>query len=978
VVVELSDQAAAIQIAVVDSLSAIQVALREVKGLGGRKELDAVNQITVIRNAGEGDVQAAADRAGVNLTPGVGASLLVAHMWQWLPHGRDYASLLGTPWTLVADDDAKADARIVEAAAMALQAVADVDTEPDPVEARAVRETASDHLLELASILEDTGLPQPAMGCAGSSLNFLLESASPRLIPALQQGIAYAVAAGDREKISSFRLREAQALELIGGASPAELRRRLDAFEGLIRHLPADGPARATTLRMIDWALRRDDALRGLIPLLLAQQGRVPDPGSAAAWLLVAGHRMEVASDDDAFPTEFMGFAMAFEDERLERTASTDIGAAETSWSTFAFTHPSLLDTIPLGDSILQERGLHQLFLVIAHEVTHVVTMLGHLAWGTMALQTALLELELRLWTFVIGSKPALGRRATALGVAPLTDPNILALAQAERALEVTLKLRALQAVWQPWLEGVALFGESSSKSTTEHEIMTAIHMVLANLIDVATGDVPELADRDALEKRYRRYLEDGERLHIESIRQHGRFRLADCIVQFPDRYLAGYVAVRAMVSAWRAKRPSIDGDAAFRLLVHATRHGTADAIPDLALPLDRFRATAHERMLDWLHQMGGASRHDLDRFCETEGASAIWKDGRYVEIDASVEDTGPRIEAYLERAQHSLLEEDADPDRVPTASDETKEILRAVASALAASERSWVVEERVLQRLAASVSILPIGGSDCSFWLSEATESVMVLLRTISVDAERRASKYVLLTLGLEADHFSQLRNEVLLRQESRMHVTRVADLVSIARPVEGRPQGTQYLIFHYGDWWHIIRRSFLGDRMPMEDSLRPAVIDRLRPEGLFAFESGLIADGRRGAVRTKAWIDAIGDRWDDLGYPIRSWVDRVNQLADDVLTSEGADDRANARRILNTVAGAEVAQRLGRDGLGGLAAADVALIDELARVLHASAHHPTDSVWLDEHATEVASLIGPVMKRTSWGWDVRAMNGG
>ncbi len=78
--------------------------------------------------------------------------------------------------------------------------------------------------------------------------------------------------------------------------------------------------------------------------------------------------------------------------------------------------------------------ALDETMLVLVHEMTHVLSMIGALGVSeAAALRLALLEVEFRLWTY---AGPADPEAIRTVGVAPLISGDAAALPQVEQALE--------------------------------------------------------------------------------------------------------------------------------------------------------------------------------------------------------------------------------------------------------------------------------------------------------------------------------------------------------------------------------------------------------------------------------------------------------------------------------------------------------------------------------------------------------------
>jgi hypothetical protein len=99
---------------------------------------------------------------------------------------------------------------------------------------------------------------------------------------------------------------------------------------------------------------------------------------------------------------------------------------------------------------------------------------------------------------------------------------------------------------------------------------------------------------------------------------------------------------VRSVVSAWRETAGRLlAGTQIFNLLLHATQHGTFEAIPDLSLRSDLFEAAATEAMCRWARNLVSLSKEEIDAFvflkdASSVGASFRWKDSKLEPFERS------------------------------------------------------------------------------------------------------------------------------------------------------------------------------------------------------------------------------------------------------------------------------------------------------------------------------------------------------
>jgi hypothetical protein len=955
---------------------AVVDALKEVPIDDPQAEVAAA-KIRLARTRTAQDLPTATAAAGIPMRPSLGRALLLGAIedWDWLSPAL--SEEVGGDWKLESNYDDRVYATIVSHAARALAALAPTVGEPDARHDVAGADAAAATALGgLASTLRAVGAVRAALNCSGAAFN-LLQGGDPNVrCAAIDRVIELAIVADEPDTVSSLRLQRAIALSEIGDKTVSGRFRRFQAFEACLRHLPDDPGARTAIVEPLRHLAQADPALRALRPNFVALAGSLGDPSADKILRLIRTPNWDADVRLDEVRTVGLN-AIRAEHARLADAGAPEEVNAEASWATFAFTIPAMDGAIPHRSSFRDEADVHQLVLLIAHEITHVITMYGQLGASMTALRTALLQRELELWGTILGN---LGGRSGLMidSLAPLQEADVVSLAKAEQALDLTLKLQAIESTWRAWLEGVALYGESAARTAAGAEVQTPIDLVLGQLVDLSDDDAPPLGpDRDspAFLAFVKAHFDAGEVLHVAAIADHARHRLRNLLEQYPQRYLAGYLAVRAVVSSWR-RSEFASGDATFRLLLHLTRHGTADVVPDPALPIREFRAEAIRRMLAWVVAAGRIGSEELHDFEEKPLAPARWDNGHLVFYDESREDQQDVQRALMQRqvsaALRSLVGQDADPDRVTGATDDEREVLQRAAAALGSQTDTWAEDTDVAVEVSAAIPILPIARGDFLFWLHAPSDALFVLMRTRLGVVSDELHGHELKIVRLSPESFAELQRAVSLRQTSRIEVNRVADLVSISGMVPERPPGRQLFVYRYGDWSHVEWATDSPAAAPINESLRDAIEARLTRGTLIDYQMRLIHDGRPGAERTLRWIDGVGPSWSAMNPPVGAWVAHLRDMAASVLTDDG--DRADdvSRELLRRTMGEVVASRLGVDGFAALRQHQPVWIGRMLSVLEASSRGPVSDSFLDEHASIVEEIVGPMFRKSLGGWDV------
>lgn len=830
-------------------------------------------------------------------------------------------------------------------------------------------ERVSQSLESLARTLTVMDQRAEACACAISASNWISDDQRAELLRSLPLAIELARTTAQHGVLVGLQLRYAAALARTAAEDPSLRLDAFDAVESAVKTLPADPHVRNASLALLRDLVTMDflEELRIPLALNLARAGddaAAGDPRYAGGSIVV-----DVGREDLATLLTHLLWAREVEDARHSLDPRPETTSAEASWATWSFRHRAYERAVPRGSSILREREMDQLLLVLAHETIHVVSMASGIGVALSALRAAVVDLELTLWTFV-GASESLSREELLVdGLAPLKDGNVLALAQAEQELELVRKTQTLEALWAPWLEGIAVFGELADDPRDDPDQWSPIVQMTMNLVDADVNGDSARQGR-SIEQVVRSEQEAAELRYSQAIHAIGHHRLRAYCDRYRTKYLPGYLAARRIVSAWRRSLTApLTGTGAFRLLLHATRFGTHECIPHLGLPLEEFVAEARSRFTNWLEELQAISAGDLE-LALSSSAFGRWVAGRYEPADSSPDDEwlDEALLARFREAKSSLSGALADASRVPAADETTAGVMAAAAHGIShqSLEPSFLVSG-FLERAKVYPAVLPIGQVSCPFWLNRPTRSLICLVRTTETDYQHGGSSYDLMTLTLEPDSFQELVDAVTTVRDARIQVTRVAFVA-----VGGEYQGRNFLAFTYGSWIHVMPVGLMFGADDVPAPLHEAIQWRLTRDDLDRVVDLLTADeGRAIADRTWRWTGIPRD-WGYGGeiYPIVPWVARVHALADESRTPFGADENGTASRTtLESVSYDEsIVERLLANGLALDQGCDVDLSDVVA-ALDETARHPAGVDWLEAASEE---CVGFLFSRGVRGWDV------
>jgi hypothetical protein len=921
------------------------------------------------------------------------AALLVANLLTgWYDHGQSvfqkFAIWLRLGWPEAVSSEGGLEAKLLDhilEGAEGLAVLSEVGTfAPNPTWC------VASEFYELARELEGADFPEDALACAQTAVNFAQMLGPDRAEPFSIYALSLARRTATEDIIAGTSAHHAHLLAQIARMDPG---RRLDAFDALeiaLRRLPSDPAIRQTHASVLESWLHLEDYLKPLQPMLwlaLPSQERreLPlDPQDLAAALhpIWEGTSQEWLARIDYLRV----LSIEIENARLALSPPSTEHEAKTDWATWTVEHPNLRRAVPHNQSIRREQYFHELLLVLNHEITHVYSIFGSMGTALLAMRWALFELEITLWSLVLKDQGAYDPRVIIemRSPAPLEGPNVVALAEAEQAIEVERKIQILEDSWAPWFEGIAAFGELAADPTMDPEADSPVVSAIYNLWDRHMEQVAE-ASYLSLAEAFRQEHSAAETLYSKAIQHEGRRRLHRYLYRYPEQYLAGYLAVRSIVAAWRATlgKP-ISGAEAFRILLHVTRYSGFEALPDLGLPLDSFHQAVLSGQIEWLHRLTAIGQGDLERMLSMVGTianadkGARWVRGHLEEVvhtEALDQETTQRAVALASQCLTSLRGERAPLDRVADANEACQLVMQVAAESLVLlrAEPRFFTPDRVAG-LSSRLIILPLGQASCPFWLLAQDRILACLIRTRERDIESGEPSYDLLLFSLEQEQFSTLHEKVRQGGGGRMVVTRVVDL---APPGEGRGLGRNLLVFQYEDWLYIQPRGFFFGTTEVEPSLQDNIRDRLMPNPLIAAQEYLTSSEQPCAQRTKQWIEA--HPWtvdvEDMEVDISAWARRVKDVAEAVLTRGHQDVlRASSRQLLHFVTGnAEAAAQLADQGIGPLADDAQINLTELIRILDASARSPLqDNPDIEALSRHLEEKVTALLERTPMGWDV------
>lgn len=579
------------------------------------------------------------------------------------------------------------------------------------------------------------------------------------------------------------------------------------------------------------------------------------------------------------------------ENRRLDLMSRNEDTVAFTDLTNWSIDYKAFRRAIPFARSLLRETDWSEILLTLSHEVIHIQSALGWLGVNLAALRTAATECELTLLR-APDELPAQAEQAQSPEprLAVLAGQDLRVLALVEQQLELVRKSQLLRAIWLPWLEGIAVFGELSADPSLDSERYTMFSDVVSSMNEASPAEVA--AERGlSIEDASRAIRADAERLYADALRDGALAKLRTYLSDRQGRYLAGYLAVRAVLTSLRRSHP-FNGLSAYQALFDITTISTSSAVPSLTLPPAEFEAQARAGMLEWLHRIS-----DLDESSVTALATApVWKwvdDGarsHVLEADApspaSLSDVVPPL--ALDARVPRTGRENEFSKLPPELAASVGRVLDVVAGGIPAAYEQNI--SALAGYLGDRISLVPLAQVTAPFWLSLGgpVPTLAVSIRVTETERELGRPSYAWCTIPLKAEQVELLQDQMRLVRSSRMEVRRYADITHyVPGGDQGRGLGRNVLGFAYGSFTLVIPVGQLTNTAA-SPSLRTSAENRLRPPSILELDATVMT-GTAIARRAIDWIgsrDFAGDT--GLAPQIEAWTAQVLALAIEVLAHD------------------------------------------------------------------------------------------
>jgi hypothetical protein len=534
-------------------------------------------------------------------------------------------------------------------------------------------------------------------------------------------------------------------------------------------------------------------------------------------------------------------------------------------WKDWRFEYAAYRRAVPHNRSLLRERHFNRIVLDLAHEVTHVLSLMGGLGAMLSVHRVQAVHAWLMLWT--AASEEVTEAVIVNKGGIPQLKSDNLYLISAAIGLQAPLeKARLIEDVWTVWLEGIAVYCETASDPTGDAKSINNVMLALRNFVDV-------FENADKFSEAFQTHVADFEDRVSRAMQETAVDRLYMFVEARETPYLAGYLMVRGIVSSWRkTTNTPISGSKCLQLLLHATCFLSWETMPDLSEPLSVASTSIHSSFSTFLKILLTLPADDILAFTaesETSPNMFTWVDGRLRPSSRDQAESEPairrRIRSRLEEIQrlHARTLE-----LVLSSNTESNDTIDEKAIASAQEMSSFAIEkaEQNLYSLLGRLSLLPVGSADAPFSLATMrvgerdVARLTVILKTTETHCDDGKPSMNAMSVPITFEDAKLIASHYSSSGEPTIRVTRV--IVLDTAILEDGLHYPHLFWLEYGPWKSIEKLNLASEallRVRDEDALEGRLRGRLSPRPIQVVEENVVANGDALMECLKSWADGL-----------------------------------------------------------------------------------------------------------------------
>lgn len=726
------------------------------------------------------------------------------------------------------------------------------------------------------------------------------------------------------------------------------------------------------------------DLLSPLYPLYLTVKGEIPNDVKDYMEKVVGilGNNILSALQEiaDILVDDVREYLVLIENHRLKILQKQDKKAAMTFWNNWSIDYPGIHRAVPFGDSLTRDSKKNRFVLTVCHELIHVQTFMSTIGVGLQAMRWSLNQIlysqmpQIEEWS-ELDAGMELDERLRNKEMIINMPPNVFSFLMAHQHLELQYKIKVMQEVWWPWLEGVAVFGELGGDPTDDKDAYHVATQVLYNMIDTGLrGSNSVDAAREAALKM--------EHLYSEAIKKEGPHRLRYYLDNEWKHYLPGYLLIRKIISTWRNKLDdTLSGCSALRILLTVTRQSSRTVIPDLTLSPADFKESCIQNFNEFVNSVLSLSGEDIGRIKEAYVKSSddyklhsVFENGKFREA-VSPESIEEQHLEWIGTIAKQTLSMVPIQERYQEQFEKTGQphaiFLGITAEALTERFSNAIFgRKQVIQSAFNRMSVVVIGQTTATFWLIENTKVIAFYHRVIETEPS-----YSLSIRTLDEKDFNEVRKELQRLKYNRLRVTRLADMSPPSLESDGqvRGGGDNFITLQYGNWM----ATFPGGLKIDSDKVPKTAIDpinmRLNPNEFLRYFDWYTSTEQPMTKQLIKWMEDLRD-WEfdptggDLKIDFSPFRDEFLPLARLLAsgTTEVRDEVNNA--ILERMFGKS---DVVNEGLRIANSNGLNLFSKLIDFLQESARFPVTNKpdWLGD----IDEILPGFIARSKHGYDVK-----